>query len=264
MIDSHCHLEQKDFDKDRGELLKEWKKNLKAIVTTCACPKDWELTKKIVKENKGFVYAVAAVHPIYAKEVSDKEFDRFIEIYKKEAKQENLVGIGEVGLEYHHIKDKKLREKQVKRFKRFIELAKEVDLPLVVHLRDAHLEGVEILEKEGMKEKKVLLHMFCDNKLTKRVIENKWFISVGPGIQKSKTIRKIARDMPMDKILLETDSPWFGDGVRGTPLNVLKPAQKIAEIKKISIDEVEKQTDKNAIAFFGLSKLLRKKFNQEK
>ena len=94
--------------------------------------------------------------------------------------------------------------------------------------------------------------MFGDNKLVKRIADNGWFVSIGPGIQRSKTTRKIARDMPLKQILIETDSPWFGENERGTPLNVKKAAEKIAEIKKISVKEVEEQTDLNAISLFKL------------
>ncbi len=105
-----------------------------------------------------------------------------------------------------------------------------------------------------MKNKKVLMHMFGDRKFLARVIDNGWSISIGPGILTSKDKRKIARDAPLNKILLETDSPWFAqEGQKyGAPLNVKLVAKKIAEIKHLSIEEVEKQTDLNAIEFFGL------------
>ena len=113
---------------------------------------------------------------------------------------------------------------------------------------------LDILEEEGMKGKKVLMHLFNDKEFLQRVVKNGWFISIGPGIAKSKDIKKIARDAPLDRIMLETDSPWFGqEGQKyGTPLNVKVACEKIAEAKKINILEVEKQTDLNAISFFGL------------
>jgi len=246
------HLEQKDYDKDRDKLISEWKKKLKVIVTSCADIADWKLTKELVSKYKGFVFATAGVHPQYVNKYSDEEVGEFIKVLKKEKK--NIVGIGEVGLDFHWIKDEKLREKQKEWFVKFIRLARELEIPLVVHSWSACLECVEILEEQGMIGRKVLLHMFGDNKLVERIAKNGWHVSIGPGIQRSKTTRKIARDMPLNLILMETDSPWFGDGERGTPLNVFKAAEKAAEIRRISVEELEKQTDLNATKFFGLKK----------
>ncbi|MFC1686080.1 TatD family hydrolase [Nanoarchaeota archaeon] len=262
MIDSHAHLEQKDYEKDLDKLIPEWKKKLKKVITCCACPSDWERTKEIVKKNKKFVFAIAGVHPIYVSEVkvekskplSTKDVEKFIEVLKKEAKDVNLVGLGEVGLDYHWVKDEKLRERQKEWFVMFIELAKEMDLPIIIHSWEAYSECIDVLEEHGMKGKKVLLHQYGENKEVERIIKNNWMVSIGPNILRSKKVKKIARDLPLKQILLETDSPWFGDGERGTPLNVYKAANKIAEVKGISVKEVEEQTDLNSIRFFSLDK----------
>jgi len=126
-------------------------------------------------------------------------------------------------------------------------------LPLIIHSRDACLDTVVLLEQNDMKGRKVLLHMFADKNLAERVANNGWMVSIGPSIQRSKGLRKIARDIPIQNLMTETDSPWFGEGEeRGLPTNTFKAAEKIAEIKGISIEEVEKQTEQNAISFYGL------------
>ena len=258
MIDSHMHLEQGDYDKDRDELVKELKKELKAVITVCADIGDWEKTRSLVEKYKEFVFATAAIHPQHIGKVKKKEIEDFIDLLREEAKKGNLVGIGECGLDYNWVKDEKLREKQKEMFIQFIKLAKEVKLPLVVHSWNSDEEVIKILEDEGMKGKKVLLHQFEGKRLVEKIKENRWFVSIGPGVQRSKNRRKLARDLPLNQITLETDSPWFGDGKRGTPLNVKKAAEKIAEIKKISVKEVEEQTDLNSIKLFNLSKLFKK------
>ncbi len=252
MIDCHCHLEQKDYDKDREQVIKQCKRELRALITCCAHPRDVELTLKLVRENKGFIFCAIGVHPTYIKEASEKEIDEAIKEIEKH--KDEIVAIGETGLDYYWIKEPEFREKQKHLFRKFIALAKKLELPLVIHSRDATEDTIAILEEEGMQGKKVLMHLFGNRKFLGRVIENGWFISIGPGIQKSKDIRKIARDMPLNKILLETDSPWFAqEGQKyGTPLNVKVALEKIAEIKKLSIVEVEKQTDLNATKFFNL------------
>lgn len=252
MIDSHMHLEQKDYDKDRDKLVSEWKKKLKFLVTVCADINDWEKTKSFIEKYKGFVSAIASIHPQHIDRSEKKEIVDFFNILKKDKKY--LVGIGECGLDYHWVKDEGLRKKQREMFVEHIKLAKEMKLPLIIHSWKSDEEVFNILEKEGVAGKKVLWHQFGGNQFVQKIIDNNWMISVGPGVLRSKNRRKVVRDMPLDRIMLETDSPWFGEEERGTPLNVWKTAEKIAEIKKISVEEVEKQTDKNAIAFFGLRK----------
>lgn len=253
MIDCHAHLEQDDFNKDRQKVIDSLKKKMKAVVTCCADPKDWKRTKEMVEKNRGFVFATAGVHPEFIKDIPAEEIKSFFDVIKKEAKEGNIVGIGEVGLDFYWIKESVLRDKQKELFIKFINLSKELNLPLVIHSRDAYLDTIVILEQQGMKGKKVLLHLFPDHKLVGKIIENGWNVSIGPSIQRSKGIRKLARDLPIENIMTETDSPWFGEGEeRGLPTNTFKAAEKIAEIKGISMAEVEKQTEKNAIAFYGL------------
>lgn len=252
MIDCHCHLEQKDYNPDREKVIAECKQKLKAVVTCCAHPSDWNLTKEIAEKHKGFIYGIAGIHPEFIKEISEKEIEEFLKIIKQEAKAKTIVGIGETGLDFHWIKEEEWREKQKEMFRKFIALAKEFNLPLVVHSRDAVSECIEILEGEEMQNKKILMHLIGNKSFVKKVVENGWSISIGPGILKSKETGKIARDVPLQNLMLETDSPWFGFGQRGTPLNVFKAAEKIADIKKISVEEIEKQTDLNAKKFFGI------------
>ena len=252
MIDCHCHLEQKEYNKDREQIIKECKKELKALITCSAHPKNIKLTLELAKKYQGFIFCTIGIHPTYIKEINNEKIDRAIQEIRKN--QHNIVAIGEIGLDYFWIKEEKWREKQRNLFKKLIKLAQELNLPLVIHSRNAAEETIEILEQENMKGKKVLMHLFQDRKNLQRIIENDWLISIGPGIRKSKNLRKIARDMPLKRLLLETDSPWFTQEgqEKGLPTNVKIAAQKIAEIKKITIKEIEKQTDLNAIEFFNL------------
>lgn len=252
MIDCHCHLEQKEYNQVREQVIEQCKKEMKALITCAAHPRDIELTLKLVRENKNFIFCSIGIHPEYIKEIDDKEIDNVIkEIEKNKAL---IIAIGETGLDYYWVKEPELQEKQKTLFKKFIALAKKFNLPLVIHSRNATEDTIAILEEESMQHKKVLMHLFNDRKSLAKVIDNGWLISIGPGIMKSKDIRKIARDIPLNKILLETDSPWFAQENQkyGTSLNVMVALEKIAEIKKLSPEEVEKQTDLNAIEFFNL------------
>ena len=253
MIDVHCHLEQQDYDKDREEVIASLKKELKAVITSCADPRDWPITLEMVKKHKKFVFAVAGIHPEYIKDIKKDEISKFIEVIRKEAKLGNIVGIGEVGLDYYWIKEYVLREKQKDLMIEFIKLSKELKLPLVIHSREAMSDTVYLLENYA-KEEKVLLHLFGERKILPRILERKnWSISIGPMIKRSKDHKKIVRDMPLERIMLETDSPWFGEEKkRNTSLAIKEVAEKIAEIKKIPFDQVWKQCALNAIKFFNL------------
>lgn len=250
-FDVHCHLEQKDYDEDRDEFIKHLKTKLSGLITCSAHINDLEKSIKISEEHKNFVYLMVGIHPTYIKDLTEKQINDFINKITK--LKDKIIAIGEVGLEYHWIKDEKLREKQRRLFIIFINLAKKLNKPLVIHSRDAQEDTFKILEKEG-KGLKILLHCFSYHKEAERVKKNKWFVSIGPGILRSKPTRKSAKKLPLQKIMLETDSPWFaiGDQKRGTPENVLKVAEKIAELKKLDIKKVIRQTNKNAREFFGL------------
>lgn len=248
MIDSHCHLEQKDFDKDRDEVIESCKKELKAIVTCCAQPKDLKLTMQLIEKYNGFVFACCGIHPEYIKEISSTEIDEFLE--KIRQNRDRIVAVGEIGLDFFWIKEKIWQKKQEELFIELIGFAKDLKKPVVIHSRDAADECLRILEQQDAKQ--VLLHLFGKKNMIERVKDNGWFISIGPIISRSKTHKKIARDFPLERILLETDSPWFGSGNRGTPLNIRIVAEKIAEAKKIPFEQVWRQAGKNAVDFFNL------------
>jgi TatD DNase family protein len=250
MIDVHCHLEQEDYNEDRDEIIEKCKKELKAVITSCAHPRDFELTMQLTEKYKDFVFATCGIHPEYIKEVSEKEIDECIGKIKQN--KEKIVAIGETGMDKFWVQEINWQTKQKELFIKFISLAKEIEKPVVVHSRDAYNDVLEILENENAE--KVLLHLWSDKKLINKIIENNWHISVGPILLKSKTHKKIIRDMPIERIMTETDSPWFGiEEKRGIPNNVKFVTQKISEIKKINIEDVDRITTQNAINFFSLN-----------
>lgn len=253
MIDSHCHLEQKNYDSDRDHVIEECKKELKAIVTSCVHSKDFDLTLQMVEKHKNFVFASVGIHPEYIKEIDRKEIDELLDKIKQNRK--NIFAIGETGLDYFWVKESDWREKQKELFAEMISFAKDFGKPIIVHSRGAIEDVIKILEQEDAKQ--VMLHLFGSKQFAQRAIDNNWSISVGPIIARSKNHKKIARDFPFEKILLETDSPWFGGEengkpLRGTPLNIKIPAEKISEEKKMTFERVWKQCGKNAVSFFGL------------
>lgn len=248
MIDTHCHLEQKDFEKDRDKIIEKCKKELKAVITCCAHPQDFDLTLDLVEKYKNFIFATFSIHPVYIKEISEKEIEDFFRKIEKE--KEKFVGIGETGLDFI-IEEVKFREKQKELFKKFIFLANDLKKPLIIHARKAFAETIEILE--NYKVKNVLMHFFTAKELLPRVIKNGWFISVNTTLLNSKKIKKIVRDITLERIMLETDAPWLGaEGKRNEPNNIKIVAQRIAQIKKLDFEKVDEITTQNTIRFFSL------------
>jgi TatD DNase family protein len=248
MIDVHCHLEQKDYEKDRDGVIEKCKRELRAVITCCCHPDDFDLTMEMVKKYENFVFATVSIHPEYIKEIEHLRVDDFLK--RVEKNKEKIVGIGETGLDFI-IEEPRWREKQKELFIKFIDLAKNLNLPLVIHARKAFTETIEILEKFWVKN--VLMHFFTAKELLSKIIKNGWSISVNTTLLNSKKIKKIVRDLPIEKIMTETDSPWLGlEGKRNDPTAVKFVIEKIAEIKKIDFKEVNKITTQNAIEFFNL------------
>jgi TatD DNase family protein len=256
MIDSHCHLEQHDYDGDRSEVIARAREKLKAVVTSCAHPKDFDLTLKMVEDNKNFIFSSIGLHPEFIKDFSQNQIDDYFQLM--EENKGKFVSVGEVGLDYAWVKEDEWRQKQKELFTQFIEFAKEHKKPLTVHCRDAYEDTVKILEQQDAKQ--VHLHLFGANHMVKQVAENGWHVSVGPIVLSSKKHFQISRDMPLELLLLETDAPWNAPQVftehkkvRNEPASVDVVARKIAEIKKIDFEQVDKATDDNAVRFFGLN-----------
>jgi TatD DNase family protein len=256
MIDVHCHLEQKDYDNDREEVIEKCRKELKAVITSCAHPRDFELTMRLVENHNGFVFASCGIHPEYVKDISEKEKDDFLDLIVKN--KEKIVAIGETGLDYWYIKEKEWQERQKELFVELINLAKELDKPLIIHSREVFEETLDILENNDAK--KVNFHMWGANQLLKRILDNGWYVSMNTIILKSKKHKKIARDIPLERLMLETDSPWLapkrlveGADERNDPTSIKIVAQKIAEIKKIDFEEVWQKCGENAVNFFNLN-----------
>jgi TatD DNase family protein len=248
MIDVHCHLEHEKF-RNKKETIQSFKKELKAIITSSPHPKDFDYVLQLKKEFNNFIFVCVGLHPEYIKEFSEETLDTFENFVME--KKDDIVSIGEIGLDYFWIKDEKLREKQKWLFEKLIEFAKSIDKPITVHIRDAYEDAFKILE--NIDYQKVHLHMFGGDKFLEKILSNQWKISVGPILLRSKTHKKIVKKLPIEKIMLETDAPWMKtDGRESLPTDVKIVAEKISEIKNIDLQEVEKETDKNAITFFNL------------
>ena len=239
MFDTHAHLNFKDFDQDRDSILKECKeKGLKIINVGATMTSSREGVRMA---QNGDVYSSVAVHPLHAEE--DVDFEEL----SKLADQKRVVAIGETGLDN---KKKKTIEKQREIFLKHIKLAKEKDLPLILHSRKAHEETLKRIP-----DHKGVIHCFTGNlKQAQQYIRKGYLIGLN-GIIFKMNLKEVIREVPLGKILLETDCPYLSPpGWKGknTPLGVFEVAKEVAKIKEIDLKEVEKVTDKNVSKTFGI------------
>jgi TatD DNase family protein len=255
MIDVHCHLEQKDYENDRDEVIERCKKELKAVITTCARPDDFDLTMEMVDKHKNFIFATCGIHPEYVKEIPQNRVDSFFDMI--EENKNKIVAIGETGLDFHWTKEDEWRKKQKELFIQHIQLAKKLNKPLIIHSRGVFDETIVVLEEQDAKN--VLLHMWGEKKLLERINDRNWFISVNNIVLRSKMYRSVVKKFSLERTLLETDAPWLspkkiiqGIDTRNDPLSIKSVANKISELKKVPFDEVWQRCAQNAVSFFGL------------
>jgi TatD DNase family protein len=212
-------------------------KNVSIIVNNGVDVKSNRLTLEIASRYKE-VKAALGIYPIDGLKMTDEMIDREIEFIREN--KDKILFLGETGID---LKQDKNLEKQKFNFLKMIRLAKEIDRPIVVHARGAEKECVEILEKE--KCRRVLMHCFTGNmKLIERIIANGWMISIPTNITFSEHFQKVVERFSIENMLCETDSPFLHPikGKRDNePVNVIESYRKIAEIKKMKLEDVEEK-----------------------
>lgn len=258
LFDSHCHLNDEKFNEDRDDIIK---KNYESGVTnTVTVGYDIESSKKAIDiaEKYKFIYATVGISPNDIPQ-NEKELWKQLEEIKEIAKSsKKIVAIGEIGLDYYWNTDNKDIQKSA--FEKQIELANELDLPIVIHTRDAVNDTIQILKDNYVKNKGIFHCCPQNRELIKEGIKCGFYISfAGPiTFKSSKNAEEMINLVPNDKILIETDSPYLAPepvrGTRNNPLNVQFIAKKIAESKGVSVEQIENITEENAKTVFKINK----------
>lgn len=246
MIDAHCHVDVADFDADRDEVVARAKAaGLSAIINAGNNHPDNERVLAFSqKYGPGYYKAVICLSPHHAVEQADAELEselRFIESNKSK-----LVGIGETGLDRHHYKKEDEWARQEKFYRAFLQLAESLDLPVVVHSRNAEEQCIRVAQEYNCR---VMLHCFLNAKAIDLAISSGFAISI-PTL-KSKAVDKIIRKAPIERIFCETDSPWLWQGGRNEPANVRAAYERVAKIKSVGLERVIGTVDENVASFFG-------------
>ena len=253
LIDTHCHLDMSAYEADFEAVLA---RALAAGVTRIiSVGIDLESSRKAIKlaEQHQGIYATVGVHPHNVAELSEADYAE-LQALCRHAK---VVAYGEIGLDY--VKNYAPIALQKEHFTRQVALAKELQLPLVVHDREAHDEIMEILEAAGPFPAGGVMHCFSgDAAFARRVLALGFYISI-PGVvtfAKAEMLHEAVREIPLASLVLETDGPFLAPvpkrGKRNEPRLMLFTAQKVAELKGVSLEEVARQTTVNAVHLFGL------------
>jgi TatD DNase family protein len=268
MVDTHAHLDFKEFDKDRKETIKRaFSSGVKKIINI-GC--DLKTSKNSVKLSNRYenIFAAIGIHPGEINK-QETEIDEQIDKLRKLAENKKVVAIGEIGLDYKNSLELKTQNLQKEILKAQIKLAQELNLPIIFHCRMAHSDLLEILNIEyeiparnaivaGGQDTKIrgVIHCFTGNlKQAKEYLKMGFYLGFG-GIIFKMNLDEIIKKIPLDRILIETDCPFLIPSQvktnRNEPAFVKYTVQKIAEIKKMSFQEIEKTTTQNAEKLFGI------------
>lgn len=252
LIDTHAHLQWASFNKDRQRVVDRAREaGIDHIVNIGF---DLEGSRKAIElaEKYNGLYATVGIHPHNANQLNQKALDEL----RKLSENPRVVAIGEIGLDY--CRNLSPRESQKKAFEAQLFLAEELNLPVVIHNREAQTDTLKILSKFERKMDGIM-HCFSGNmEMAEWCVKSDVYISfAGPvTFPNSHELQKIAKWTDLNKILLETDSPWLAPqdkrGKRNEPAFLLFTAKKIAELKGISVDELAEATTENAREVFQL------------
>lgn len=252
-IDTHAHLEMAAFDDDREEVLERAAAaGLTAIVTVGTSLAECEKAVALAGRHP-MLYAAVGIHPHEVGGIDGRTYA----VLRQLAQREKVVAIGEIGLDffYNHAP----REVQLQRFDEQLALAEEIDLPVIVHDRDAHAETLAMLEARRGRLRGVLHCFSGDGEMARRCLALGFHLSVaGPvTFPKAEALREVAREIPLERLLIETDCPYLAPqryrGKRNEPAYVRETAALLAGLKGVTAAALEAATEANARRLFGIA-----------
>lgn len=253
IFDTHAHYDDEAFDEDRDALLRSLEENgIGPVVNVGASIQTTRNTLKLTEEYP-FIYGAAGVHP---NETAELDEDR-LQWLKEVSAREKIVAIGEIGLDYHWNEPEP--EIQKHWFIRQLELAKEVDLPVIIHSRDAAKDTLDIVRSERAWETGGVLHCFSYSlEQAKEYLNMGFYLGIGGVLtfQNARKLKEVVAYMPMDRIVLETDCPYLAPvphrGKRNSSLNLPYVAEAVSQIKGIPAEEVIEITARNARTLYRM------------
>lgn len=253
MIDTHCHIDFKEYDDDREEVIKRAKEKLDNVVVSGFNLESNKNVLTLSKEYKDFIYPTFGFHPVSSQNSTEEEL-KAAQDYLIEHISE-IVAVGEVGMDYFYVTDKALREKQQAIFTSFLEIANEYKMPIVMHVRDCEKKAVNIIpDYEDIPY--FIFHCYGGSlKTAKRIMNmDNAYMSFSTMVCYSKHHQDLIEKIDLNYVLTETDSPFLAmtKEQRNEPVNVVNAIKKIAEIKDMDVSAVDEITTGNARKIFKI------------
>ena len=245
LFDTHAHMDDRAFDVDRAELLSSLPTQGIGLVMNPGCSLESSRNTVKLAQEYDYIYAAVGSHPDVADEVNEEVLEEYRTLVGHNPK---VKAIGEIGLDYHY--EDIPREIQLKAFRMQMELARELNLPAIVHERDAHEDGMKIVEE--FPEVTGVFHCYSGSaEMAKWLVNRGWYIGF-TGVLTFKNARKaleVAAAIPLDRIVLETDCPYMAPepfrGKRNDPGKLYRMAEKLAELRGVSLEEIHGITMEN-------------------
>lgn len=253
-FDTHAHYDDERFDEDRAETIINAHKNGVSYILNASSDMSSVVESISLSQEYEFIYSAIGIHPHNVTDLNKGILSAISDF----ASNSKVVAIGEIGLDYYY--DNSPKEVQKHWFAEQICMAKELSLPVIIHDRDAHEDCMKIIKRENAAQVGGVFHCYSGSlEMAQELIRNNFYISVGGSItfKNARKLPEVVKSIPLDKLLIETDCPYMTPepfrGRRNDSSFIRLVAEKIADIKGISLEEVAKGTMKNAKDFFKIS-----------
>ena len=254
LFDTHAHMDDRAFDTDRAELLNGLPGKGIGLLMNPGCSLESSRNAVALAAQYDYIYAAVGSHPDVADEVNEGVLEEYRKLCKLSPK---VKAIGEIGLDYHY--EDIPRELQLRAFRLQMELARELDLPVIVHERDAHEDGMNIVKNEFPTVKGVFHCYSGSAEMARQLVDLGWYIGF-TGVLTFKNARKAietAEAIPLERIVLETDCPYMAPvpfrGKRNDPGYLYRMAEKLAEVRGLSVEEIHRITLENGKRLYRIS-----------
>ena len=252
LFDTHAHMDDRAFDDDRAELLSNLPHQGIQLLMNPGCSLASSYNTSKLAQEYDYIYAAVGSHPDVADEVNEEVLEEYRKLCKLNPK---IKAIGEIGLDYHY--EDIPRDIQLRAFRMQMELARELKLPVIVHERDAHEDGMAVVRE--FPDVTGVFHCYSGSaEMAKELVKLGWYIGF-TGVLTFKNARKaieVASSIPLDRIVLETDCPYMSPepfrGKRNDPGKLYRMAEKLAEIRGLTVEEIHRITVENGKRLYRL------------
>ena len=254
MIDAHCHLYSAKYDHDLHEVIQRAQEKLQAVITSAVDLESLQKSLAIRRKYNNFIYLTAGVHPRNAAKLNQEEISKLWQAIRRV--QEEIVAVGEVGPDFYRTKNPRLRQRQLSVLEDAMAQAEAMDLPLVIHARQAEKAALEVVARCPTP---VLFHCFAGTRqMARQITAHGFYLSFSAILLFSSELQKAATEIPLELILTETDSPALSprrSQRRNEPAFLETIVSRLATLFSYSVDRVGSITAANAVRFYGLADL---------